>query len=262
MTAVAGYDIDELLRDFRVNGFAVFEGLIPHETIDHILECWGPVRDTDIKTQGEFPVRGRFRYNVRVPFREPFVDPDIFEHPALVAFLEAELGEDYVFSHFDSNIPLTGTGYQKWHRDGRASLFPGIRTPAHVIGVKFPLCDTNEENGSFEVLPASQHVHADDLPDDLNSVFGDGPEVSGPFHPVRLNLKKGSLWVQHGRAIHRGTPNRSEQPRDELCMGFSRSWVLSGWQIENTEPHFPKALRDSLSDHARQVLRWQRVKDD
>ncbi len=177
---------------------------------------------------------------------------------ALVAFLESELGEDYVFSHFDSDVPLKGSGYQKWHRDGPASFFPGIRTPAHDIGVKFPLCDTNENNGSFEVLPASQYVHPDDLPKDLNSVFGDGPEVSGPFHPVRLNLKKGALWVQDGRAIHRGTPNRSKQPRDELCMAFSRPWVYNRWQIEH--PHFPKTLWDSLADHGRQVLRWQRIK--
>ena len=259
MATVTGYQIDELVRDFRVNGFVVIENFIPHVKLDRVLQSWEPVRDADIAKQGEYPSRGRFRYNVRVPFHEPFVDPDIFEHPALVAFLDAELGEDYVFTHFDSNIPLGDTGYQKWHRDGRASLFPGIRTPAVDIGVKFPLCDTNEENGSFQVLPASQHVHADDLPTDLSSVLGDGPEVRGPFHPVRLNLKKGSLWLQDGRAIHRGTPNRSEQPRDELCMGFSRPWSLSSWQIEYTEPHFPRELWDSLSDHARQVLRWQRV---
>ena len=262
MAVVAGYDIDELARDFRVNGFAVFDEFIAPGKIDHMLQCWAPVRDAGIEKQGEFPVRGRLRYNVRVPFRAPFVDEEIFEHQALVAFLDAELGEDYVFSHFDSNIPLKGSGYQRWHRDGRASLFPGIRTPAHDIGVKFPLCDTNAENGSLEVLPASQYVHADDLPEDLNSVFGDGPEVHGPFHPVRLDLKKGSLWVQDGRAIHRGTPNRSQQPRDELCMGISRPWTACNWQIENTEPHFSKTLWDSLSDHARQVLRWQRVKDD
>ncbi len=106
MAVVVGYDIDELGRDFRVNGFAVFDEFIAHEKIYHILQCWAPVRDADIEKQGEFPVRGRLRYNVRVPFRTPLVDEEVFEHRALVAFLEAELGEEYVFSHFDSNVPL------------------------------------------------------------------------------------------------------------------------------------------------------------
>ena len=63
---------------------------------------------------------------MRVPFRRPFVDPEIFEHPALVAFLEAVLGKDYVWPHFDSNIPLPGTDYQSWHRDGMSSPFRGF----------------------------------------------------------------------------------------------------------------------------------------
>ena len=52
-----------------------------------------------------------------MPFEQPFVDPEIFEHPALVEFLERALGQDYVWSHFDSNTPLPDTDYQHWHCD-------------------------------------------------------------------------------------------------------------------------------------------------
>ena len=255
------YDIDRQLQEWRVNGFVVFEDLISHEKLDRMLEAWSPIRDRDIEAQGEFPPRGRFRYNVRVPFRRPFVDPDIFEHPDLVLFLEHVLGSDYVWSHFDSNIPLPGTDYQTWHRDGPGTLFQGIRTPPFSVGVKFPLVDTTEENGSFEVLPGTQYVADEDLPADKDAVFGRGTEAgAGPYHPLRLNLKKGSLWVQDPRAFHRGTPNRSDQPRDELCMAFCRPWLFSPWQHEHTDPHFPRDLWDGLSEHARQVLRWQRVR--
>ena len=154
MSIVAGYDVGRLLMEFRVNGFVVFEDLISQAKLDHIQEEWTPLRDADIKRQGSNPQRGWGRYNVRVPFRYPFVDSEIFDHPGLVAFLEAVLGEDYVWPHFDSNIPLPGTDYQRWHRDGKG-LFPGIRTPTYQVGVKFPLVDTNEENGSFEVIPCS-----------------------------------------------------------------------------------------------------------
>ena len=194
------YDVDQLLEEWRINGFVVFEDLIPTATIDRIREAWAPLREAGVKEQGTKPVRGTGRYNIRVPFQRPFVDPDIFEHPSLVQFLEGALGEDYVWNHFDSNIPIdTCKDYQRWHRDTQIP-FPGLMTPAYTVGVKIPL-------------------------------------------------------------FHRGTPNFTEAPRDELCMAISRPWLFNTWQYEYTEPHLPRKLWDCLSDHARQVLRRQRVKD-
>ena len=253
------YDLDRHLMEFRVNGFTVFADLIPHDKIERIQEAWAPIRNADIEAQGEYPPRGWGRYNVRVPFAEPFVDPDIFEHPTLVAFFEAILGPDYAWSHYDSNIPLPGADYQSWHRDGKASPFPGIMTPAFTIGCKFPLCDTSEENGSFQVIPCTQYIPNDYHPQKLDELLGTGADHNANFHPIRLNLTKGSLWMHDGRVFHRGTPNNSNHPRDELCMGFCQSWVHNGWAADG-EPHLPRALWDRLSDHARHVLRWQKVK--
>ena len=262
MSIIAGYDVDRLVMEFRVNGFVVFDGLIAQATLDRIQEAWTPIRDADIGRQGPNPRRGRGRYNVRVPFRQPFVDPEIFEHPALVAFLEAVLGSDYVWPHFDSNIPLPGTNYQRWHRDGMSSPFPGIRIPTYQVGVKFPLVDTDEENGSFEVVPCSQYVGDEELPAELDDLLGRGPNGGGTFRSRRLNLKRGALWVHDNRVLHRGTPNRSDRPRDELCMAMNRPWVFNSWQHTYTEGHFPRDLWDALSDHGRQVLRLQRLADE
>jgi len=253
------YNVDRHIDEFRINGFTVFGDVIPHDKIDRILAAWAPVRDADIKVQGEHPPRGWGRYNVAVPFERPFVDPDIFEHPAIVAFFKHILGPDYVWSHFDSNIPLPGTGYQSWHRDGVASPFPNLMTPAFAVGCKFPLVDTNKDNGSFEVIPCTQYVHSDSYTEKLSELLGTDAHTNPNFHPVRLNLQKGSLWMHDGRVIHRGTPNRSSHPRDELCMGFCQPWVHNQWAV-TADPHFPVDLWESLSDHARHVLRWQRVK--
>ncbi len=94
----------------------------------------------------------------------------------------------------------------------------------------------------------------------MDRLFGKGSERRGRYKSIRLNLKKGSLWVHDSRVIHRGTPNLSTDPRDELCMAICRPWFFSKWHHDHTEPHFPRDLWDSLSDHARQVLRRQRVK--
>ena len=42
------------------------------------------------------------------------IDAEIFEHSALVELLSLILGEDYVWTHYDSNIPLAGSDYQDW----------------------------------------------------------------------------------------------------------------------------------------------------
>ena len=255
------YDIAEKTQQFRINGFVVFEDLIAHETIDRIREAWIPVRDAGIVSQGENPpTRGWGRYNVPVPYKPPFLDEKIFEHPSLVTFLEEILGPDYVWFVFDSNIPMPGTDYQRWHRDGINSLYPEITTPCFQVGVKFPLCDTSEVNGSFEVMPCMQYVG--DLPaENLDDIFGHGTDFKDNFNSRRLNLKKGSLWIHDNRVIHRGTPNHSDLPRDEICMAMSSSWVFSRWQHEHTEQHFSPDLWNSLSDHAKQVLRWQRLEE-
>ncbi len=259
------YDIDQFVDEWRINGFVVFEDFIPEEKIDIIRDAWMPIRDAAVAEQGENSPAGAKRYNVRVPFERPFVDPDIFEHPALVEFIERALCSDYLWSEFDANIPMPGcTEYQVWHHDAYLP-FPGVMTPAFTIGAKFPLVDTSEENGSIEIIPATQYVADKDLirwpgADSMDRLFGKGSERRGRYKSIRLNLKKGSLWVHDSRVIHRGTPNLSTDPRDELCMAICRPWFFSNWHHEHTEPHFPRDLWDSLSDHARQVLRRQRVK--
>lgn len=259
--AATTYDIDQLLQEWRINGFVVFEDLIPLETIDRILDAWIPIRERDVAEQGLYPKRGTGRYSIRVPFEYPFVDPEIFEHPCLVRFLEETVGDDYVWAHFDSNVPLPiCRDYQQWHQDC-PPLFPGLMTPAYGVGVKFPLVDTSEENGSIEVIPGTQYVTDIGPHWDQDHIFGKEAEPRGRYSSSRLNLRKGSIWVQDPRVFHRGTPNYSDVARDELCMGMCRSWYFSQWQHEYTEPHFPRDLWDSLPDHSHQVLRWQRVKD-
>lgn len=84
------------------------EEFIPLETVDRIRQAWVPIRNSGVEQQGRSGNRVVCRYNVRVPFESSFVDEEIFEHLVLVDFLERVLGSDYVWSHFDSNIPLLG----------------------------------------------------------------------------------------------------------------------------------------------------------
>jgi hypothetical protein len=230
-----------------------------------------PVRDRDIERQGGKAVRGKHRYNVRVPMCAPFVDEKIFEHPSLVGLLADILGDDYIFTHYDSNIPLKGTDFQNFHRDGTPGLpgkyFSPLMLPCSCVGVKFPLVNTSEANGSFELLPGTQNVVDDVLPKNygggassvssrsMDEVLVAGLE-DGAYRSTRLNLKKGDLWVHDGRVFHRGTPNGDAVPRDELCMGFSASWLYSGWcDAHEQGPLLNAEFIGGMSDHAKVALR-------
>ena len=119
------YDVDQLLEEWRINGFVVFESLIPEETVDKIREAWVPLREAGVREEGPEPVRGTGRYNVRVQFHRPFVDPDIFEHPYLVAFLEGALGEDYA--------DLTHAAFGAAHAGARTQRAPSVSIAARSL---------------------------------------------------------------------------------------------------------------------------------
>ena len=145
----------------------------------------------------------------------------------ILEFLERYWGDaDFRISCYHSNTPDPGAQYQHWHRDANTH---GIDRGGNVtmqncphFGIKIPLVDTTEENGSFEVVPGSQYLN--EFPAEAGMSWDDvlnaeGRAVDAAFGQTRrLNLKKGSMWVQDPRALHRGTPNTSAAARPELVI--------------------------------------------
>ncbi len=267
MSLATEIDTDQLIEEFKINGFIVIEDFIPTDILGRIYEAWLPIRDREIERQGDNPNRGPDRYAIDIPLVLPFVDPEIFDHPALVKLFESVLGEDYIFQDYSSLTPFPGAVYQRWHRD-LEPLFPGMMTPTIRVALRIPLVSSTEENGSIEVLPGSHYIADKEVCYSsidgkrgkwFDHVLGEGPNRTGNYYPLRLNVKRGSIWVFDLRLFHRGTPNVSDQPRDDLIMHFSRPWFYSGKPIAPMEDTIPRELWDSLSDHARQVMRLKRI---
>jgi ectoine hydroxylase-related dioxygenase (phytanoyl-CoA dioxygenase family) len=253
------YDLNLKLAELKINGYVVFEGLIPVETIDRIYEAFLPllahVRDQErefspvergsLRT-GQGRLQHTNRYTLNVPWVFPFADPAVYEHPVILEFLSRYWGtDDYHITCYHSNNPYPGSEYQRWHRDIQL-LTPhvGVQTCPH-FGVKFPLVDTSEENGSIEVLPGTQYLADPALEPQYNDVLlrGDFPSA------CRLNMKKGTVWVQDPRTLHRGTPNRSDHPRPELVLCFSRAW----YAIRHTLT-VARADYEQLSERGKKLL--------
>ncbi len=267
MSVATQYNCDQLIEEFKINGFIVLEDFISTDKLDRIYEAWIPIRDREIERQGDDPNRGLNRYAILIPFEYPFVDPEIFEHPTLVKLFENVLGDDYICQNYNSNTPFPGSVYQRWHRDVDL-IFPGLMTPTISVALRIPLVDATVENGSIEVLPSSHYIADEEVCYKeidgrrgkwFDHVLGEGPNRKGNYYPIRLNVKRGTVWLYDPRLFHRGTPNVSDHSRDELSMGFSRPWFTNQRMHINAENTIPRSLWDSLSDHARQVMRLKNV---
>ncbi len=266
------YDLDLKLAELRINGYVLFEDLIPVEKIDRIREAFLPYLDTVRahsdpesgvtllgRSDNRLVFEGRLqvvnRYTVYVPWEQPFADPEIYENPVVLDFLDRYWGtDDYRITCYHSNNPYPGSEFQKWHRDaGISKLVPhvGLEVCPH-FGVKFPLVDTYEENGSFEILPCTQYLADPEMETRYDEILeaGDFPSRR------RLNLKKGTLWIQDPRTLHRGTPNRSDHVRPELVICYSLPWFGQRVPIEMTRTEF-----DNISERGRRLHATCRVID-
>lgn len=129
------------------------------------------------------------RYTMYVPWEQPFAASQIFENPVLLAFLDRYWGtSDYHITCYHSNNPYPGSEYQQWHRDaGISKLVPhvGLEVCPH-FGIKFPLVDTYEENGSFEILPATQYLADPELEDRYDEALTKS-DYSTPPQPEKGN---------------------------------------------------------------------------
>jgi len=264
-TTLENVDLDLKLAEFRINGYAVFEEMIPHDIIDRITAAFMPMlervreRETELSKfengdleSGHGRQQLKNRYTMTVPWRHPFTDPAVFEHPVILEFLDRYWGrDDYIVTCYHSNNPYPGTDTQHWHRDTQMIKdIPHTALEAvPAIGVKFPLVDTSVENGSIEVLPCTQYIVDADLETRYDEVL-----CKGDFgHTVRLNLKKGSMWVQDIRTLHRGTSNLSDAPRPEIVVCYCQPWFAIRQTIQISTADF-----NALSPRGKKLMaRWK-----
>lgn len=227
--------VERLLNELYVNGFAVMEDAIPIPTIERIHAAFLPMLEhvRDREREMGHPERGDIRagcgrlqhpnrYTMQWPWEGALACPEIAEHPTLLALLEAYWEtDDFLVTCLHSNNPYPGSIHQHWHRDIQLMAPHVAMARVPHFGVKFPLVDTDVENGSFEVLPSTQFLADPNRESSYDAIIESG------FYPhrTRLNMKRGTLWVQDPRALHRGTPNRSGAPRPELVICYSLRWA-------------------------------------
>lgn len=231
---------EEVLRD----GFCVLKHFIPRETLETWNEAFLSLLETYLAEGGSELNRGAARYYVTLPFTEPFADPGIFEHDDLIAICEGLVGKNFVMCQLATDTPLLGSEYQDTHRDA-PPLFPewGQETPPFQLAINFPLVDVDLENGPIEIARGT-HM--------LSRTEGLAKLERGEVKLEPITMELGDVMIRDVRGLHRGTPNRTTQPRPMVVIGFSRSWMLR----PEVNIEVPRATFQSLSKRAQQLLRF------
>jgi ectoine hydroxylase-related dioxygenase (phytanoyl-CoA dioxygenase family) len=228
-------------------GFCVLRGHFSKEMLSRWREAFTPLLENHIAREGHLENRGAARYYVTLPFAEPFSDPSIFEDADMLSIVERLAGEDPVMCQLATDTPLLGSDYQDIHRD-TPPLFPetGQETPPFQLAVNFPLVDVTIENGPFEV---ARGTHLMSKEEGLRRLAAGEIEIE----PITMQL--GDVIIRDVRALHRGTPNRTQQPRPMVVIGYSRRWLFR----PEVSIRVPRAALDKLSPRARRLLRFNPI---
>jgi ectoine hydroxylase-related dioxygenase (phytanoyl-CoA dioxygenase family) len=184
---------------------------------------------------------------VTLPFEGVFADPRVFEDPDVLAIVEQVVGKDFVFCQLATDTPLRGSDYQDLHRDA-PPLFPewGRETPPFQLAVNFSLVDVSPENGPLETTRRTHLM-------DKSAALADIEAGRIALEPVYM--RAGDVLIRDVRAIHRGTPNRTGEPRPMVVLGYSRRWLLR----PEVSIRVPRATYEQLSPAARHMLRFNPV---
>ena len=161
--------------------------------------------------------RGPQRWYVEVqPERvDGFVD--IATHPWFVAVCEAVLGPQYKVVEIGFDIPFPGARDQPWHRDFKSPDATLAGRRLNSLAFNLTTVDTRPEHGAFEIAVGTQWDDIIGAKDDMfpaKELWGRYIERAVPKLPQRVDISARSALT-----IHRGTANRSNEPRPVLVVG-------------------------------------------
>lgn len=240
-------EIKQFAEEAKADGFCILRGHFPKDKLRQWNEKFKPLLESHIEREGHFQNRGAARYYVTLPFDAPFADEEIFADADILAIVENLVGKDFVMCQLATDTPMLGSEYQDIHRDA-PPLFPELEqeTPAFQLAVNFPLVDVTPENGPFE---AARGTHLMTKEQGLRLI------KSGEIRLEPICLRLGDVMIRDVRGLHRGTPNKTDEPRPMCVIGYSRKWLFR----PEVSIRIPKRIWQNLSPQSQKMLRFNQV---
>lgn len=173
----------------------------------------------------------------------------IAAHPWFVEVCEAVLGHEYRIIEVGFDIPFPGAADQPWHRDFAVPEATTIGRRLNSLAFNLTTIDTRLEHGPFEIAPGTQW---DDFAGCPRGMFP--PQALWPRYQARAVKKlpkRGDISARSALTVHRGTANRSDEPRPVLVIGVDAPDATNGahHDLQATAAYLaslPPQVRDHL----------------
>lgn len=174
---------------------------------------------------------------------------EIVSHPWFVAVCEAVLTREYRIIEVGFDIPFPGAADQPWHRDFAVPAATTNNRRLNSLAFNLTTVDTQLEHGPFEIAPGTQW---DEFEGCAKGMFP--PRALWPRYIERAVQKlpqRGDISARSALTIHRGTANRSNEPRPVLVIGVDAPDATNG---DHHDLQITPGYRDSLPPQVRDRL--------
>jgi hypothetical protein len=239
--------IHDKISEICDQGYCILREHFVRPLIDDCRNAFWPVLQAYLKTHGDEPNRGAHRHFLPMPFDPPCFAPDFFFDDEVLRIVRGVMDDRVVADQWGCDVPLRGSDYQGVHVDYQRPLFaevPDLLLPAYALVVSFGLVPVTAENGPIEIAPATHRMPRQEA---LRAV--EAAEIA--MQPVPLEL--GDVLIRHPRALHRGSPNRTDARRALVSIRYVRRWY---WDNSREVHSLPRAVWDSLAAEQRQMMRF------
>jgi hypothetical protein len=174
----------------------------------------------------------------------------IATHPWFVAVCRAVLGPDYRIVEVGFDIPFPGAADQPWHRDFRAPEATLIGRRLDSLAFNLTAVDSRPEHGAFEIALGTQWDAIDGARDGMFPPRKQWDRYIG--RAVAKLPQRGDISARSALTIHRGTANRSTEPRPVLVVGVDAPGATnaSHHDLQVTQAYLdrlPPQVRDHLT---------------
>ena len=251
-------DINKCVEEVLEDGYCILPNHFPRPLLEQCNEDFQPILE-DIARRIPDGNRGAKRWANGLAFGPPFYHSEFFNDDAATEIMSRILGEDMHISYYGMDTPTPGAEDQGIHTD-IPFLFPedpDHQHPPTNLAVRFTFVDVTEENGPFAVIPGSHH-----LPQEETLAKAKAGELTF----TRLLLQCGDGLIVDGRAVHRGTANRSDAPRPFAVISYNRPY----YSVEGEErlganenaTQLTESFYQSLSSREQHLLRRVRRTPD
>jgi hypothetical protein len=239
---VSATELDRFAEDLKRDGICVVPGLIPEATIERWKEAFAELFEARRSMPDGLAPRGRGRHYLTLPWVEPFTDPEVFAAPVVLGVLDRVFPQEYVMVQLGVDVAGPGSEYQEVHRDYRPLFDETFVTPLYALAVNFPLVDVTERNGPFEMARGT-HV--------LSRAEGLARIEAGEAPIESFLAQAGDVTIRTPLALHRGTPNVTDDLRPMVVLGYVMHWL----HTPKVGLNVPRLFYESLSPERQRLLR-------